>query len=39
MRRWQFEKDEQSVQIEVDGPITLDEATRPAALVVVGEGT
>ncbi len=38
--RWQFEKDGQSAQIDVDGPITLDEASlaRIAALEGVGLG-
>ncbi|MFP5512342.1 MAG: LysR substrate-binding domain-containing protein [Alphaproteobacteria bacterium] len=38
--RWQFEKDGQSAQIDVDGPITLDEASlaRIAALGGVGIG-
>lgn len=36
--RWPFEKDGQSVHIDVDGPITLDEASlaRTAALASVG---
>lgn len=36
--RWPFEKDGQSVQIDVQGPITLDEASlaRTAALASVG---
>lgn len=38
--RWQFEKDEQSIQIDVQGPITLDEASlsRIAVLHHVGIG-
>lgn len=38
--RWQFEKDGQSLQIDVPGPITLDEASlsRRAALEAVGIG-
>ena len=38
--RWQFEKDGQSVQIDVTGPITLDEASvsRIAVLEAVGIG-
>jgi DNA-binding transcriptional LysR family regulator len=38
--RWHFEKDGQALQIDVDGPITLDEAslTRMAALEGVGIG-
>jgi DNA-binding transcriptional LysR family regulator len=38
--RWQFEKDGQAVQIDVRGPITLDEASlaRIAALESVGIG-
>ncbi len=38
--RWQFEKDRQPVQIDVQGPITLDEASlsRIAALEGVGFG-
>lgn len=38
--RWHFEKDGQSVQIDVQGPITLDEASlsRMAALDAVGIG-
>ncbi|CAO3445352.1 LysR substrate-binding domain-containing protein [Azospirillum largimobile] len=38
--RWQFEKDGQSARIDVDGPITLDEASlaRIAALNGVGLG-
>lgn len=38
--RWQFEKDGHSVQIDVKGPITLDEAslTRTAVLAGVGIG-
>lgn len=38
IHRWPFEKDGQSVQIDVDGPLTLDEASlaRSAALASVG---
>ncbi|ABD09075.1 transcriptional regulator, LysR family [Rhodopseudomonas palustris HaA2] len=38
--RWQFEKDGRAVQIDVDGPITLDEASlaRTAALEGIGIG-
>ena len=38
--RWRFEKDGQSIQIDVNGPITLDEASlsRIAALEGVGIG-
>lgn len=38
--RWHFEKDGQSVQVDVDGPITLDEAglSRTAVLNDVGIG-
>ncbi len=38
--RWQFEKDGQTAQIDVDGPITLDEASlaRAAALEGIGLG-
>jgi DNA-binding transcriptional LysR family regulator len=38
--RWPFEKDDQSVQIDVKGTITLDEAslTRTAALEGIGIG-
>ncbi len=38
--RWQFEKDGQAVQIEVAGPITLDEASlsRIAVLEAIGIG-
>ncbi|GAA4256978.1 LysR family transcriptional regulator [Azospirillum formosense] len=40
LHRWQFEKDGQSVQIDVQGPITLDEASlaRITALNHVGIG-
>lgn len=40
LHRWQFEKDGQSVQIDVQGPITLDEASlsRIAVLDHVGIG-
>lgn len=40
LHRWQFEKDGQPVQIDVQGPITLDEAslTRRAVLDHVGIG-
>ena len=40
LHRWQFEKDGQSIQIDVQGPITLDEASlsRIAALHHVGIG-
>ncbi len=36
--RWHFEKDGQSVQIDVDGPITLDEATLARIAVLEGIG-
>ncbi len=38
--RWQFEKDGQPLQIDVQGPITLDEASlsRTAALAGIGVG-
>ncbi|WP_255543076.1 LysR family transcriptional regulator [Azospirillum sp. INR13] len=36
--RWQFEKDGQSVQIDVDGPITLDEASLARIAVLEGVG-
>lgn len=40
LHRWQFEKDGQSIQIDVQGPITLDEASlsRIAVLDHVGIG-
>ncbi len=40
LHRWQFEKDGQSIQIDVQGPITLDEASlsRIAVLHHVGIG-
>jgi DNA-binding transcriptional LysR family regulator len=40
LHRWQFEKDGQSIQIDVQGPITLDEASlsRIAVLHHVGMG-
>jgi DNA-binding transcriptional LysR family regulator len=36
--RWHFEKAEKSVQIDVDGPITLDEATLARIAVLEGIG-
>jgi DNA-binding transcriptional LysR family regulator len=36
--RWQFEKDGQTVQINVSGPITLDEASLARAAVLEGIG-
>ncbi|CBS86471.1 LysR family transcriptional regulator [Azospirillum lipoferum] len=36
--RWQFEKDGQSAQIDVDGPITLDEASLARIAVLEGVG-
>lgn len=36
--RWPFEKDGQAVQIDVEGPITLDEATLARAAVLDGVG-
>lgn len=38
IHRWPFEKDGQSVHVDVDGPVTLDEASlaRTAALASVG---
>lgn len=40
LMRWQFEADGQPVQVDVDGPLTLDEASlaRIAALASVGVG-
>lgn len=36
--RWQFEKDGQSAQIDVDGPITLDESSLARIAVLEGVG-
>lgn len=36
--RWQFEKDGQTTQIDVDGPITLDEASLARIAVLEGIG-
>lgn len=36
--RWRFEKDGQSIQIDVDGPITLDEASLSRIAVLEGVG-
>lgn len=36
--RWQFEKDGQTAQIDVDGPITLDEASLARIAVLEGVG-
>ncbi|MGF7162581.1 DNA-binding transcriptional LysR family regulator [Rhodoligotrophos appendicifer] len=36
--RWQFEKEGQSVQIDVEGPITLDEASLARIAVLEGVG-
>ncbi|WP_439575416.1 LysR family transcriptional regulator [Phreatobacter sp.] len=36
--RWQFEKDGQSIQLDVEGPITLDEATLARIAVLDGAG-
>ncbi|CAO3361967.1 LysR family transcriptional regulator [Azospirillum palustre] len=36
--RWQFEKDEQATQIDVRGPITLDEASLARTAVLEGIG-
>ena len=36
--RWQFERDGQSVQLDVSGPITLDEATLARLAVLEGVG-
>ncbi|ANC91292.1 LysR family transcriptional regulator [Azospirillum humicireducens] len=36
--RWQFEKDGQSAQIDVDGPMTLDEASLARIAVLEGVG-
>ncbi|MFD0985927.1 LysR family transcriptional regulator [Methyloligella solikamskensis] len=36
--RWRFEKDEHVVQVDVDGPITLDEASLARAAVLSGIG-
>lgn len=38
LHRWQFEKDGQHVQIDVDGPITLDEASLTRFAVLDGMG-
>jgi DNA-binding transcriptional LysR family regulator len=38
LHRWQFEKDGQPVQIDVDGPITLDEASLTRLAVLDGMG-
>lgn len=38
LHRWQFEKDGQPVQIDVDGPITLDEASLTRIAVLDGMG-
>jgi DNA-binding transcriptional LysR family regulator len=36
--RWPFEKDGQSLQVEVDGPITLDEASLSRMAALEGAG-
>jgi DNA-binding transcriptional LysR family regulator len=36
--RWQFEKDGQTAQIDVTGPITLDEASLARTAVLEGVG-